>query len=196
MVTRIVIDPGHGRSTGASFGDVFEDDIVLAIATKAQRFMRGLAGVEGPWLTRDDDRTLSLDDRGECSKRLNADLVISIHVNAPAASGDTATHGAFAFYWPGNPRGQLLARHIYAELPRQLRRSPARIEAATVTGWPRVRSVLKHHDATTVLIETGFITNRKDREFLASAEGQDLVAWSIVSGVENQLAFEQLHGAP
>ncbi|HEX9443506.1 MAG TPA: N-acetylmuramoyl-L-alanine amidase, partial [Candidatus Binatia bacterium] len=88
---RIVLDPGHGgRDPGAVGVDgIAEKDIVLNVAKKlAERLKREL-GVE-VLLTRKDDTFIPLPDRTAIANAEDADLFISLHVNAspnPEARG-------------------------------------------------------------------------------------------------------------
>jgi N-acetylmuramoyl-L-alanine amidase len=83
-VHRVVIDAGHGgHDTGAiGPGGVREKDITLQIAQRIRdKLNTELPSVE-VIMTRDDDRTLALQDRTNTSNAAAADLFISIHCNA------------------------------------------------------------------------------------------------------------------
>lgn len=81
---RVVLDPGHGgydpgtvsRPTGAR-----EKDVTLEVAKRLARELKRIPGIE-PILTRDDDRFIPLMDRSRVAIQNDADLFISIHVNA------------------------------------------------------------------------------------------------------------------
>jgi len=82
-VRTIVIDPGHGgRDPGAigTFGTM-EKDIVLDIA-KGLKDNLETSGRYNVLLTRDEDKTVSLSGRVDFANAANADLFISLHVNA------------------------------------------------------------------------------------------------------------------
>lgn len=90
----VVIDPGHGgRDPGAANPDkgYREKDITLALA-RAVRDELVRQGRVRVALTRDDDRTLMLEDRSDLARRMGADLFLSIHADAadnPDAEGAT-----------------------------------------------------------------------------------------------------------
>ena len=93
---KIVIDPGHGgKDPGAiGVGGVAEKDIVLAVARKlALKLKRGM-GVEVV-LTRNDDSFVDLKDRTAIANAEQADLFISLHVNA---SPNTDARGLETYY--------------------------------------------------------------------------------------------------
>lgn len=88
---KIVLDPGHGgKDPGAiGVGGVAEKDVVLGIAQKLARKLRAELGVK-VILTRSDDRYVPLEDRTALANQEDADLFISLHMNAspnPEARG-------------------------------------------------------------------------------------------------------------
>lgn len=80
----IVIDPGHGGdNSGASFQGKKEKDLTLQIATELKRKLESYPNAE-VWLTRTEDDTMSLKQRAEFAEEHEADLLISLHLNASA----------------------------------------------------------------------------------------------------------------
>lgn len=81
-VARVVIDPGHGGSDPGAIGPSGqkEKDVTLAIAHKIVPVL-GQLGIEAA-LTRDDDRTVTLEERTARANAVGADLFVSIHCNA------------------------------------------------------------------------------------------------------------------
>ncbi len=81
-VSRVVIDPGHGGIDPGASGPsgLREKDVTLAIAHVVAPALarQGFEVV----LTRDDDRTITLEERTARANGLGADLFISIHCNA------------------------------------------------------------------------------------------------------------------
>jgi N-acetylmuramoyl-L-alanine amidase len=82
---KIVLDPGHGgKDPGAiGVGGVAEKDLVLSIARKLARKVKAELGVQVV-LTRNDDRYVPLEDRSAMANKEDADLFISLHMNASA----------------------------------------------------------------------------------------------------------------
>ncbi len=83
-VSRIVIDAGHGgKDPGARgfYRGAREKDITLSIAKKLAKKIKSRLGCE-VILTRDNDKFLTLEERTALANTENADLFISIHVNA------------------------------------------------------------------------------------------------------------------
>jgi len=79
----VVIDPGHGGSNlGATTPEGWrEKDLTLKLAKMLKKKLLKVPGLK-VYLTREQDRALSLEERGEFANRVNGDLFISIHANA------------------------------------------------------------------------------------------------------------------
>lgn len=83
-VHRVVLDAGHGGHDVGAIGPsgVKEKDVTLQITQRVKEKLNAeLPDVE-VILTRDDDRTLALQDRTNTANTAAADLFISIHANA------------------------------------------------------------------------------------------------------------------
>lgn len=82
-IRKIVLDPGHGgKDPGAiGVGGVMEKDVVLSIAKKLAVKLKNELGVQVV-LTRKDDRFVPLEDRTYMANAEDADLFISLHMNA------------------------------------------------------------------------------------------------------------------
>src|SRR5262249_7675135 len=86
-IRKIVLDPGHGGKDPGAVGvdGIAEKDVVLKVAKKlAQKLTRDL-GVQVV-LTRKDDRFIRLEDRTAIANAEDADLFISLHMNASSSS--------------------------------------------------------------------------------------------------------------
>ena len=83
----IIIDPGHGgKDPGTSFPKVVsEKDIVLRFSRILMKHLSRNNNYR-IFLTREDDRFVSLSDRVNFAKSKNADLFISIHADASSSS--------------------------------------------------------------------------------------------------------------
>jgi N-acetylmuramoyl-L-alanine amidase len=83
VLRKIVLDPGHGGKDPGAIGPggLAEKDIVLSIAKKLAAKLSKEMRVEVV-LTRTDDRFVALEDRTARANAENADLFISLHMNA------------------------------------------------------------------------------------------------------------------
>ncbi|MGE3690193.1 MAG: N-acetylmuramoyl-L-alanine amidase [Novosphingobium sp.] len=78
----VVIDAGHGgHDPGAGTGAVREKQVTLMLARALRDRLLENGGIRVA-LTRGDDRFLSLEERSDIARRLNADLFISIHADS------------------------------------------------------------------------------------------------------------------
>ncbi|MGE0041539.1 MAG: N-acetylmuramoyl-L-alanine amidase, partial [Vicinamibacterales bacterium] len=81
-VSRIVIDAGHGgKDPGTQIKGLNEKDLVLDVALRLEKLLKNEPGIEVV-LTRRTDVFIPLEERTEIANREQADLFLSIHVNA------------------------------------------------------------------------------------------------------------------
>ena len=81
-VRRVVIDPGHGgRDPGAMANGLKEKHLVLDIAKRVKRELEKKGGYE-VILTRSTDKFLELEERAMVANNKDADIFVSIHINA------------------------------------------------------------------------------------------------------------------
>ena len=93
----VAIDAGHGgKDPGAlSSNNVLEKDITLLIAKELERTLRDTEGYEAV-LIRNDDSTVSLNDRYQTARKFGADAFISIHADGFRLA---SVKGASVFIW-------------------------------------------------------------------------------------------------
>ncbi len=171
----IVIDPGHGGlDTGASRGNVLEKDLTLDIALKLRECLRDM-GFKNIIMTRSTDKTLTLDERVQIANNNNADIFISVHINA---SVKTEINGIETHYYSDN--GYKVAKVIHKELMENVN--------ATDRGLFKSKFyVINHTEAPAVLLELGFISNEQERSSLKSDKRQMGSAQAIADGIVNYL---------
>ncbi len=94
-VRKVVLDAGHGGKDSGTTGKFSkEKDIALAVALKTGTYIEEhLPDVEVIY-TRKDDTYLKLEERAMIANRNNADVFISIHVNALPREVPTARKNA------------------------------------------------------------------------------------------------------
>ncbi len=92
----IVLDPGHGGDELGAKGSKggLEKSIALAVAKRLKASLESRLGAR-VLLTRDDDKTVGLDERAALANNNKADLFLSLHANA---SLRRAAFGAEVFY--------------------------------------------------------------------------------------------------
>ncbi len=92
----VVIDPGHGGDDTGALGPsgLAEKDVTLDVARRLRQRLLGAMDVE-VLLTRENDKTMSLDDRTAIANHARADLFVSIHANS---SKRTNARGAETYF--------------------------------------------------------------------------------------------------
>lgn len=92
----IVIDAGHGgHDMGAiGVGGLLEKDVNLAVALRVGRLLEDQLGVNVVY-TRQDDRFITLRNRGKIANQLGGKLFVSIHSNASTGSSGYGTETYF-----------------------------------------------------------------------------------------------------
>ena len=179
----IILDAGHGgKDKGTSVGGIYESDINLEIVLKLrEKFILEGANVI---LIRDGDYDLSspntnrrkksdFDNRILLINNSNADLYISIHINY---LDNDKYYGAQVFYAKDNKE---LAKVIQKELKKGLD-SPMNEKKLSDSIY-----MYKKLTIPGVLIECGFLSNKRERNLLINDEYQTKLVNSIVQGVKN-----------
>ena len=94
----IMIDPAHGGDDAGVAGtnDTQEKKIALAIAMAIKKELAAEKGME-VILTRESDKTVTLDERKKIISSIKPALVLSLHINA----GFSKTASGFELYYPG-----------------------------------------------------------------------------------------------
>jgi N-acetylmuramoyl-L-alanine amidase len=84
----LVLDPGHGGSDPGAVGNgLLEKVLTLDIANRTRRYLETYFNGITIYMTRETDKTLSLDQRSDFVNSKKADLFASIHINAGGGTG-------------------------------------------------------------------------------------------------------------
>jgi N-acetylmuramoyl-L-alanine amidase len=96
QVKRVVIDPGHGGFDSGAVGPtgLKEKDVALDIAQRVNQRISEI-GVIKSFLTRTGDYYIPLSDRTVIANQYQADLFVSIHINA---NENRKAHGCETYY--------------------------------------------------------------------------------------------------
>lgn len=198
----IVLDPGHGGGDpGVVVQDAVEKDLALELAKtlKVELERRMHARV---LLTRDGDRTLTVQERAEFANRNRADLVLSLHFDGaptPGLRGATAWCPPATFATEGTgdaPRGtaplqvltwrDVATRH--AVRSRQLAEALRSALELSGLGPARLRDVMPSTllgiNAPGLMLECAVLTSDADRARVTRAPGLPALATSIAAGVQ------------
>lgn len=174
---KVVIDAGHGGSDyGAIRNNINEKDITLDVS-KQVRDMLVKKGYQVQ-MTRDTDKTVSLQDRVTISENFCPEIFVSIHVNS---STGTEASGIETHYY--HQDSIFLAQTVHAALA-------SKINSKNRGLFKSKFYVINHTTTPAILVEIGFISNEAERAQLVSPARKQATAKAIVEGVENY--FKQI----
>lgn len=194
---RILLDPGHGgRDPGFQNKALRLDEKDLALDTARRVATRLRAAGFEVLMTRDRDVFLELKDRSALAAKLRADLFVSLHYNAAAATSaagaetfcltpagqhsthDTGNRGSTRAE-PGNRFDALNVRAAYA-----VQRALVTGLRSTDRGVKRSRfSVLTDLTCPGILIEAAFLSNRGEAIRLSQESHRERIAQAIADGI-------------
>lgn len=207
----IVIDPGHGgRDPGAvGASGTLEKTVNLAAAKQLQRLLVK-SGRYRVVLTRTGDRTVSLIARLAFAREHHADLLIAIHADS---SDDHSARGASVYVRSGAeatwlPTNQGNARSIADAIAA----SPAlpdlgsvflqltmidQLDDDVLMAAAPARSaplfVLASHSTPSVLLEMGFLSNRRDEALLRRPAHRQVLVKAVRDAIDEY--FDQKAGS-
>lgn len=169
----IVIDPGHGGRDPGSTGQqgTVERDVTLQMAKAVQRELQHKTGAM-VLLTREKDETVSTQQRVDAAKEAEADLFISIHFDAFTTSH---VEGITTYY--NKPGDQPIARFVQEHLIKQ--DFDTRDRGVKYGDY----YVLRENAVPSLLLELGYMSNRKDETRIKSQQFQEKAASAIVDGI-------------
>jgi len=219
----VVIDAGHGgEDTGALYGGIHEKDIVLAITKKLYKAFQN----EGyhTYITRESDHYLTLGQRTKIADKKEADVFISIHVNAIEHQKGFEKKEGIETYFLQKTRDErskriaakenasllkgkdILTQHVIVDAvlngPKVIESHKLAIDVQNkmidslesefeevTNGGVRAGPfyLLVGASRPSILIETGYITNTKERSRLLDPEYQTAMTEGIVEGVNHYL---------
>lgn len=215
----VLIDPGHGGSDCGAKAQVqingknitvCEKDLALSISKKIKEELDSEFNV---FLTRSIDRDLELQERADIADRVQADIFLSVHLNA---STSRSSHGYETFYLNNHDNAavrrveaienrdlegdQIVINQILADLviertaPRSKKlaglihqhinkRVQDKYQLVDRGKKPALFYVLALSKRPAALLEAGFITNDQEIHTILSPEFQRDYARSVAEGV-------------
>ena len=186
----IIIDAGHGGFDPGKVGtnNAREKDINLVIAKKLQALLEqnDITVI----MTREDDNGLyqesdsnkknaDLKKRVEIINSSDAVIAVSIHQNS---FPEESQKGAQVFYHQKSPEGKILAEIIQEQIKETIGDGNHRVAKSNDSYY-----MLKKTECPLVIVECGFLSNRKEAELLVDDTYQDKMAWAIHLGIMNYL---------
>lgn len=186
----VVIDPAHGGRDKGSVGidKVAEKDVTLAIALALQKELAKEKNIEVV-LTRNSDKTVSLEERQKDIMKINPALVLSLHANA----GFGKTASGFELYYPGfkdDAASGKAAKNQYlgdtVKLARLVQKNldilfPRKGRGLREAGVPLAEGLT----VPVLVVEMGFLTNPDDQEKLTSEKKQKEIAGALAKSIKS-----------
>lgn len=171
----VCLDPGHGhknrRPTGARANGLVEDDWALFFAHRLGHYLRAKGA--RTCFTRADDQFIGLTARGTVAKANEADVFLSLHLNA---AGSEAAHGCEAFVAAGDVKPKALATALLAQIGvRGIRSRGVKWDSQSQHASLTVlRST--YRSMKSVLLEIGFLSNACDARLLKDKKWCEMLA--------------------
>ena len=186
----VVIDAGHGGNDPGKIGidGSLEKDINLQIAMKLKKYLE--ASDVDVVLTRDNDNGLysvkdnrkkmaDMTKRCEIINKTKPVLTVSIHQNS---YHQEEISGGQVFYYKKSEKGKKLAEIIQDRFDFLLGEKNTRLAKPNDNYY-----LLLHVRTPIVIVECGFLTNKKESALLNTEDYQDRVAWTIHMGIMRYL---------
>lgn len=180
--TTVVIDAGHGgNDNGAIATDgTNEKDLTLALARSIKEFNK--AENIRILLTRETDIYQDPKSKAALAKKLGAELFISIHVDNSPTTADEQS--GLTTWIPQNESPYAEASKVFgASITAAFSNNYQLRVASNPMQRSRRITVLAESPCPAVLIEAGFISNKKDLAYLNSAEGKEQFAKNILAAI-------------
>ena len=180
----VVLDAGHG---GKDFGavsldrSISEKDLSLAIVKKI-KFLNNNSNIN-LILTRDNDIYQTPREKADLSNEKNADLLVSIHIDGITKDSAAIKSGMSVIVAKNNftnaDNSKLFASAIISEFANDYKIPVAMLPQQRQKGiW-----LIQASNCPAVLIEAGYITNKKDLAYMQSEEGQETIAKNVLAAI-------------
>jgi N-acetylmuramoyl-L-alanine amidase len=223
----ILIDPGHGGSDNGATGyyGLKEKDVNLDIAKRMKEYLtkelKGNTGVK-IYMTREEDVNVSLPERVQMAKDINADVFFSIHTNSsltrrPDADGFETYYSGIKedlVFLPSSPPGEVLDEEVKGDtslsrILEDLNTTSAVDESRILADFVQERLaerlltpdrgtkrrgfyVLRYTPMPAILTEIGFLCNPNVELNLRDAEVRQAIAESLAKGLLDYLKFRDV----
>gem|GEM_PF-725553 len=223
----ILIDPGHGGSDNGATGyyGLKEKDVNLDIAKRMKEYLKkelkGNTGVK-IYMTREEDVYISLPERVQMAKDINADVFFSIHTNSsltmrPDADGFETYYSGIKeelVFLPSSPPGEVLDEEVKGDtslsrILEDLNTTSAVDESRILADFVQERLaerlltpdrgtkrrgfyVLRYTPMPAILTEIGFLCNPNVELNLRDAEVRQAIAESLAKGLLDYLKFRDV----
>ena len=174
---KIAIDAGHGLNTPGkrSPDGMREYEFNRAVATYAASHLEKSGGIQVLFV-HEDKRDVPLKERTAKAANFGADLYISIHANA-YGSGWSEANGIETYVYPTKPKeATALANMVQHDLIQVTKLKNRGVKTANF-------QVLRETKCPAILVECGFMTNRKEASLLKTKPYRKKCGESIANSI-------------
>ncbi len=191
----VALDPGHGGGEVGAEGPngLAEKDLNLTLAkrTATELRARGISVV----LTRTADYRIPLSSRAAIANTLGAELMVSIHHNAPVVNPSPGP-GTEVFVQFGSDESRRLGGLIYEEVVAALSQfedvewvtsSDAGALAVLNADGDDSYGMIRRPEMPAVLAELGYLANPTEAELFATDRYIDVAAFALAEAIERWL---------
>jgi N-acetylmuramoyl-L-alanine amidase len=180
---RVMIDPGHGGEQPGSIGfsGIAEKTINLAIAQRLRAVLQQAGATV--IMTRNQDTTVSLDQRNRVLAQQQPTVFLSIHNNALPDQGDPLKKYGTSVYWY-----QMQSRSLALALHDQLIKDLGSPDYGFF--WDSL-AVIRPTEAPAVLLELGFMTHPEEYALLNRPDYQNRIAHSVAVSLEHWIQSKE-----
>jgi N-acetylmuramoyl-L-alanine amidase len=187
-LVKIFLDAGHGgKDSGAVGNGIQEKDINLKIVKKMDSLLKNYQDAE-VILSRSEDVFITLDQRTRKANTSNADVLLSIHINAAA---DVAAKGFESYrYVTAKSATTSFQNVMHAEIVKAMGKIQDRGKKSANF------HMLRESKMKACLTENLFISNAADAAKLKDDSFLDKIAQGHVNGLEKFLGLKRLEKPP
>jgi N-acetylmuramoyl-L-alanine amidase len=180
---KILLDPGHGGTESGALGPTSypEKAVNLTVSQllREELLKRGAT----VYMTRTEDKEVSLQDRVAMIDRLKPAIALSIHYNSLPDDGDAQNTQGVGMFWY-NAQAHSLAVFLHNYLVQKLDRPSYGVF------WNNL-ALTRPTTAPAVLLELGFMSNPEEFEWVTNPQEQPKLAQAIAEGITQWFASQQ-----
>lgn len=185
---KIYLDAGHGGSdSGATGNGLLEKDLTLKIVRYIRDYLKTNYQGHSIKLSRNSDLTKSLNARTNEANKWNADILVSVHINA--FNGSASGYEDFVFDNLGSSsKSPELQNEIHKEVSKLFKTNRGKKKANF--------HMLRESNAYAVLTENGFIDNRSDSDYLKKDSNLKEIGEAHAVGIAKFLGLKTKNKKP
>jgi N-acetylmuramoyl-L-alanine amidase len=173
---KILLDPGHGGAESGAVGPTGYPEKAANLAVS--KLLRDQLVARGAtvYMTREDDKDVSLQDRVAMIDKLKPAIAISIHHNSLPDNGDAMNTKGFSAFWY-NAQAHSLAVFLHNYVVSKLGRPSYGVY------WDNL-ALTRPASTPAVLLELGFMSNPVEfEEIIVNPQAQQKMAEAIAQGI-------------